>query len=629
MQRLITALGTVSALSILSACQSPETPETPAPPKTESVPAIDIATNPLKDAYFGDLHIHTKNSFDAFIFGTRTTPDDAYRFARGATIKNGAGADISLSGPPLDFLAVTDHGEYIGIVPAMRDRKSPISKTKTAKSIFGLTATDRRANFLRIGQTIVNGEEIEDIYEQDYMNSIWADTVAAAERHNKPGEFTTFAGYEFTAMTQVTDLAAANLHRNVIFKGEAPTQLFTTLDSTNPEDLWEWMNKERAEGREVLAIPHNSNASNGQMFADVSYDGSPLPAGYGENRLRNEPLVEITQLKGTSEVHPSLSPNDEWADFEQYEYLIGSTTKSKPDTGSFVRPALGRGLDMEVGAMENNPYEFGLIGSSDTHLAGGSFSEKDHFGKFPHDLQPINRQSIPPKKAKTWPKKQDKILDLISTPQYGASGLAGVWAEANTREHIFSAMQAKETFATSGPRLRVRMFAGKDYSPLLLAKPDMVEQAYAGGVAMGGKIDAPETSPDFIAWAMMDPNGTPLQRLQIIKVTQNGERVFDVACANGKPVDPETSRCSDNGARVDISTCATNDATGAAELKAVWQDPDYQAGEAAAYYIRALENPKCRWSTWDAVRNGTPPNPEMKATLQDRAWGSPIWVTAQ
>jgi len=612
----------ISCLALMTACQKPDSPAEIETSGSEPTTSTRIESNPNKNAYFGDLHVHTKNSFDAFIFGTRATPDDAYRFAKGATIKNGAGADISLAGPPLDFLAVTDHGEYIGIVPAMRDRKSPLSKTKTAKSIFGLTATGRRANFLKIGMTVVNGEEIEDIYDRSYMNSVWAETVAAAERHNKPGEFTTFAGYEFTAMTQVTDLAAANLHRNVIFKSEAPTQLFTTLDSTNPEDLWTWMNKERAEGRDVLAIPHNSNASNGQMFADVSYDGSPLPAGYGANRLRNEPLVEITQLKGTSETHPSLSPNDEWADFEHYEYLIGSTDKSTPATGSFVRPALGRGL-----VIENNPYEFGLIGSSDTHLGAASLSEKTHFGKFPHDLDPENRQSTPPKKATVWPDILTQKTDLISTPQYGASGLAGVWAEANTRSAIFGAMQAKETFATSGPRIRVRMFAGVDYSPLLLSDPDMVTKAYAGGVPMGGKINAGESSPDFIAWAMMDPAGTPLQRLQIIKVTQNGERIYDVACANLQPVNPETFRCSDNGARVDLSTCAANDSTGAAELKAAWQDPDYKEDEGAAYYIRALENPKCRWSTWDAVRNGTPPNPTMKATLQDRAWGSPIWVT--
>ena len=621
MQKLTHAQVSLLALCILTACQAPETSQ---PQKTADTHETQnkVEINPLKNAYFGDLHIHTKNSFDAFIFGTRATPDDAYRFAKGATIENGAGAEISLNGPPLDFLAVTDHGEYIGIVPAMRDRKSPISKTKTAKSIFGLTATDRRANFLRIGATVVSGEEIQDIYDREHMNSIWADTVAAAERHNQPGEFTTFAGYEFTAMTQVTDFAAANLHRNVIFKDKAPTQLFTTLDSPNPEDLWTWMNQERAAGREVLAIPHNSNASNGQMFANVSYDGSPLPEGYGQNRLRNEPLVEITQLKGTSEAHPSLSPNDEWADFEQYEYLIGSTDKSNPVKGSFIRPALGRGLELK-----DNPYKFGLIGSSDTHLAAGSFREETHFGKFPHDLDPENRQSTPPKKAKQWPAETEKKVDLISTPQYGASGLAGVWAKANTREHIFEAMQAKETFATSGPRIRVRMFAGQAYSPLLLTKTDMVTKAYDGGVAMGGTLKGSGTSPDFIAWAMMDPAGTPLQRLQIIKVTSKGEQIYDAACANGKPVNPETHRCSDNGARVDLSTCATNNGTGAAELKAIWQDPDYKEGEDAAYYIRALENPKCRWSTWDAVRNGTPPNPTMQSTLQDRAWGSPIWIT--
>lgn len=622
MRKNMISLGAILTLSLLAACQSSEAPDTIAPSKPPSSPSLPVESNPLKDAYFGDLHIHTKNSFDAFIFGTRATPDDAYRFAKGATISNGAGTDISLGGPPLDFLAVTDHGEYIGIIPAMRDKSSPISRTKTAKSIFGLTATDRRANFLKIGTSIVSGEEIEDIYDLNHMNSVWAETVAAAERHNDPGQFTTFAGYEFTAMTQVTDLAAANLHRNVIFKDRAPTQLFTTLDSPNPEDLWSWMNMERLAGREVLAIPHNSNASNGQMFANSAYDGSSFPIGYGANRLRNEPLIEITQVKGTSETHPTLSPNDEWSDFEQYEYLIGSIDKSTPDAGSFARSGLRRGL-----SLDSNPYAFGFIGSSDTHLSAGSFTEKNHFGKFPHDMDPKSRQSTPPNEAKVWPTNLDQKVDLIATPQYGASGLAGVWAESNTREDIFTAMQAKETFGTSGPRMRVRMFAGYDYTDLTLTQADLVKTAYANGVPMGSKIRGAENSPDFLAWALQDPNGTPLQRLQIIKVTTSGERIYDVACAGDEKVNPSTFRCSDNGAKVDLTTCATNDNTGASELKTFWKDPDYKPNESAAYYVRVLENPKCRWSTWDAVRNGTPHNPSMDATLQDRAWGSPIWVT--
>jgi len=654
MQRLIQILATVSALSLLTGCQPAEAPDTKVSQEPAPKTAVKVEKNPLKDAYFGDTHVHTKNSFDAFIVGTRTNADDAYRFAKGEAIDNGAGRQIKLDGSPLDFYAVTDHGEYMGVVAAMRDKKSHISKTKTAKSIFGLfggSHDDRRNAFLRIGVTVVTGDEIEDIYDRDVIDNAWAENVSAADKHYEPGKFTTFSGYEFTAMELIGNLAdaanindinetdnlnaianqvgggAINLHRNVIFENTAPKRLFSTLDSPNPEDLWEWMNGQRAAGRDVLAIPHNSNASNGQMFDLAMTDGTPFTAEYAANRLKNEPIVEVTQIKGTSETHPLLSPEDEFSDFEQYDLLIGAPVKSIVAEGSFVRSALGRGLKIEA-ELGENPYQFGLIGASDTHVSAPSLSEETHFGKFANDIDLEIRGSIPPNGAKSWPETIETTPgEIVAASQYGASGLAGVWAESNTREDIFDAMRNKETFATSGPRIRVRMFAGEDYSPLLLTKPDMVTKAYDGGVPMGGTLKGSENSPDFMVWALMDPAGTPLQRLQIIKVTSQGEHIYDVACANGKPVNPETYRCSDNGARVDLSTCSTNNSTGTAELKAIWQDPDYEAGENAAYYIRALENPKCRWSTWDAVRNGTPPNPDMKATVQDRAWSSPIWVT--
>ena len=586
-----------------------------------------------KNAYFGDTHVHTKNSFDAFIVGTRTTADDAYRFAKGEAIDNGEGHQIKLDGPPLDFYAVTDHGEYLGVIAAMRDKDSHISKTDTAKSIFGLfggTRQDRMDAFLRVGITIVTGEEIEDIYDRDFIDSAWAENVSAAETHNQPGTFTTFAAYEFTAMEilgKVEDNAGAiNLHRNVIFEDAAPKRLFTTLDSPNPEDLWTWMNGERAAGRNVLAIPHNSNASNGQMFDLAKTDGTPFTKEYAANRIKNEPIVEISQIKGTSETHPLLSPQDEFSDFELYDILIGMPVKSTVTDGSFVRPSLARGLELEA-ELGENPYQFGLIGASDTHVSAPSISEENHFGKFASDLNPDVRGSVPPDGAKVWPETiETDPTDLIAAGQYGASGLAGVWAESNTRKDIFNGMKNKETFATSGPRMRVRMFAGRDYAPALLTKPNMVELAYAGGVPMGGEMRGGDSSPTFLAWAVQDPNGKPLQRMQIVKVTPSGEAIYDVACAGGGVIDAATHRCADNGARVDLSTCATNDSSGAAELKSAWEDPDYTAGEPAAYYVRVLENPKCRWSTWDAVRNGSPPNPQMNATLQDRAWSSPIWV---
>jgi len=633
---------TVSAVSLLvglGACQ----PKDPTPPAENTAkPAaenIKIDRNPTKNAYFGDTHVHTKNSFDAFIVGTRTTADDAYRFAKGEAIDNGEGHEIKLDGPPLDFYAVTDHGEYMGVIAAMRDKNSHISKTKTAKSIFGLfggSRDDRMNAFIQIGTTIVTGEEIDDIYDRDFIDNAWAENVSAAEKHNQPGVFTTFAAYEFTAMEILgnidDNLGAINLHRNVVFEDVAPSRLFTTLDSPNPEDLWDWMNSERAAGRNVLSIPHNSNGSNGSMFDLEMTDGSPLTADYAKNRILNEPIVEVTQIKGTSETHPLLSPEDEFADFELYDILIGMPVKSEITPGSFVRPSLARGLTLEAQIGEN-PYKFGMIGASDTHVSAPSLSEENHFGKFANDLNLDVRGSVPRGGAKSWPEKNEDPgepdagdMQIIAAAQYGASGLAGVWAESNTREDIFNGMRNKETFATSGPRMRVRLFAGHNYSPTLLAQPDLTEQAYAGGVPMGGELESKDGSPKFLAWATQDPNGKPLQRMQIIKVTPNGENIYDIACANGSAIDAATHRCADNGARVDLTTCVTNDSTGTAELKAMWEDPDYKDGGPAAYYVRVLENPKCRWSTWDAIRNGTPPNPDMHATLQDRAWSSPIWV---
>lgn len=602
-------------------------------------PKIEIAETPTKNAYFGDLHVHTKNSFDAFITGTRTDANDAYRFAKGEAIDNGAGVSIKLSGPPLDFYGVTDHGEYMGVIAAMDPRfsKDPLRKTETAKSIYGIfggSREDRMNAFIEIGTTIVTGEEKEDIYDLEFIDSAWAYNVNAAEKHYEPGKFTTFAGYEYTQMNIIgridDNFGATNVHRNVIFKDKAPKRVFSTLNSTNPEDLWNWMNTQRQDGYDVISIPHNSNASNGQMFATVTANGSPLTKDYAINRLKNEPIVEMTQVKGTSETHPLLSPEDEFANHGLYEILVGMPVLAKKVPGSFVRQSLSIGmrLDDELGA---NPYAFGFIGSSDTHVSGPSLSEKDHFGKFSHDTELNNRGSVPPNGALDWGTEKNEnsgIGDIISAAQYGASGLAGVWAEANTREHIFNAMKRKETFATSGPRLKLRFFGG-DYDKTTIDAPDMLTKAYDQGVPMGGELKSMETSPEFLVWGMQDPDGYPLQRLQIVKVwsegAENKEAIYDVACAAGAP-DPATRRCPDNGASVNLETCDTNNETGKSELKTYWTDPDYVAGQKTAYYVRLLENPKCRWSSWDAVRNGTPPNPDMPATIQDRAWSSPIWV---
>ncbi len=624
------ALATVGALSTNVAAQDANS-STPAQGESaQSAPT-------QKNAYFGDLHIHTTYSFDAFVFGTRRTPDDAYRFAKGEKIKHDGGYEIQLEGPPLDFLAVTDHGEYLGVIPAMATPGHRLSQTETAKSAFGEDATSAQATFQQVGASFVVGEPIEDINDQEHMNSVWAHIVKAAEDHYVPGTFTTFAGYEFTAMRLLDQeaVAAANLHRNVIFRDKAPDQLFTTLDSINPEDLWKWMDTQRADGKEVLAIPHNSNASNGEMFALQNYAGEPLTQDYAATRKKNEPLVEITQIKGTSDAHPLLSPNDEWADFEKYEQYIGSSAKSTVNAGDFVRQSLARGLviEDEVGV---NPYAFGLIGSSDTHIAAATLVEKNHWGKFPTDgANPEARNSVPPGGAKTWQEAENAADRLLAGGQYSASGLAGVWAEENTREAIFDAMRRRETFGTSGPRMKVRLFAGSELQPEMISNPDLMTLAYDHGTPMGGTIsdEGGAKAPGFIAWAVRDPLSAPLQRLQIIKVWHEEgelkEAVFDVACPGEAQIDQLTHRCPDNGASVDIATCDTTEGSSAGELKAFWSDPEFDPLTDAAYYVRVLENPTCRWSTWDAVRAGVEPNPSLPATLQERAWSSPIWYSAK
>jgi hypothetical protein len=625
----------LSLAALLAACAAPDVPATGIVEEAASPPpAPGIPYSATRNAYFGDLHVHTSNSFDAYVFGVRATPDDAYRYAKGEKIHADAGYDIQLQGPPLDFLAVTDHGEYLGIVPAMNTEGTALSQTETAKIAFGENAQDAAKVFQQIGISFVLGQPIEEINDQGVMNTVWAKTVDAAERFNEPGKFTTFAAYEFTAMKVISaDAGAAgNLHRNVIFKGAAPEQIFSTLQSTNPEDLWAWMQGQRDDGRDVLAIPHNSNASNGGMFALETYAGQPVDERWARTRLANEPLVEISQIKGTSETHPDYSPNDEWANFELYDQFIGSAMLATVNEGDYVRRALSRGISLEE-EIGYNPYAFGVIGSSDTHVAAGNFSEEVYWGKFPQDgASPVARQSVLPEGYASWedvPAAESRRL--LSAPKYSASGLAGVWAESNTRDSLFDAMRRRETFGTSGPRISVRLFAG-DYDPGVLDAPDLLEKAYAGGVPIGGDLVRAEGagSPDFIAWAMRDPLSAPLQRLQIIKVWEEGgearEAVFDVACSGGSTPDPVTHRCPDNGASVDISTCKTEPGTGANDLKANWRDPNWMPGRQVAYYVRALENPTCRWSTWDAVRAGSPPNPALPATLQERAWTSPIWV---
>ncbi len=585
--------------------------------------------NPLRNAYFGDLHIHTKNSFDAYIFNVRVTPDDAYRYAKGDAITHAAGYKIRLRGAPLDFIAVTDHAEYMGVLPGIADPDNPLSNLEEWQGLISTDPEAIREAFLKVGTSLRDGVWIDDLNDKATMRSAWTETIDAAERHYEPGKFTTFIGYEFTSPPQ-----GANLHRNVIFKdSNVPDLPFSSLDSQNPEDLWAWLDDLREEGIEGLAIPHNSNVSNTLMFQRTDYAGNPIDADYASLRMRNEPIVEMTQVKGTSETHPALSPNDEWADFEIYEVLLGDTRVSAYENG-YVRQAYRHGLEMEE-ASGFNPYKFGMIGASDTHNAGGTFEEERYASKIGVvDGTPENRGSVPPGGAKHWHGIELDEASSARFARWGASGLAGVWAEENTRDSLYAALRRKETFATSGTRLRVRFFAGYAFPDDIADSTDMVEMAYQTGVPMGSDLPADgDTAPAFLVWALRDPRSTWLQRLQIVKGwIEDGaskEAVFDVACSDGLTPDPETNRCPDNGASVDLTDCSFSEDKGDVELRTLWRDPTFEPEQRAFYYVRVLENPTCRWSTWDALRAGVEPNPELPKTIQERAWSSPIWYVPE
>ncbi|MBX3485484.1 DUF3604 domain-containing protein [Phenylobacterium sp.] len=578
-----------------------------------------------RNAYFGDIHVHTYLSFDAYIFNVRRTPDDAYAFAKGEAIGHAAGFDIRLQGGPLDFAAVTDHAEFMGAIREANDPHSPLSKLPVTEGLFSTDPKEINAAFTRVVTGFRNGTLPAEFSAPEVASRAWREVQDAAARNYAPGRFTTFVGYEFTSAPD-----GRNMHRNVIFKGAKVAGLpYTANQSRDPEDLWRTMDGWRAKGIEALAVSHNSNGSDGMMFDTQRMNGKPLDKTYADLRMRNEPLVEISQIKGTSETHPSLSPNDEWANFEIMESYIGSPVKITKFAGGYVRRALEDGIIYreKLGA---NPFKFGFVGGSDTHNAApGSVEEPNYFSKTGRpDSRPDLRGSIPPDGKKTW----DGVDAAAAGGRYqawGASGLAGVWAEENSREAIYAAMRRKETFATSGPRIKVRFFAGYDLPADLLTRTDTVRQAYAHGVPMGGDLLASKgRAPSFLVWAVRDPRGGYLQRAQVVKGwIENGqakEKVFDVACSDGLKVGAN-SRCGDNGATVNLKTCEPDRFKGDVELRTVWKDPEFNPRQRAFYYVRVLENPSCRWSTWDALRNGTPPNPNLQPTIMERAWSSPIW----
>jgi len=628
--------------------------------------------NSNRNPYYGDLHVHTKYSFDAYVFGVTASPDDAYRYAKGESIKHPLGYEMKLR-EPLDFYAVTDHGFYMGMIQAYADTSTDISQNKFAEPFHNLNDLDNltaesaavRTNIFSsvLGATIIqpypdwhpkllkayftrNTQNALRSFDYDIHKSAWADVARSANDHNDPGHFTTFIGYEFTTSTNIE---GGNLHRNVIFNSsKASIRPWTRIDSINPEDLWTWQDRLREKGVDTIAMPHNSNGSNGQMFEMETFKGDAIDIEYAKKRMRNEPIVEITQVKGTSETHPLLSPDDDWADFEIMDTRVGSIppTYSKP-SGSYVREAYLNGLTLDF-TRQGNPYKFGLIGSSDTHVAASSLDESNYWSKVGLlDGDPQNRGSIPlaEENVEILEEYTRAFSQPISTvnfdqgeyantgfTQWGASGLAVAWAEENTRESIFNAFRRKETFATTGTRIAVRFFGGFNLSSIDLESESLVNDAYSKGVTMGSDLLSVEgETPEFIVWAQKDKNGAPLQRVQIIKgwvdmaSGRPKEKVFDIACSDNLTPDPITNRCPDNGARVNINDCSITTNIGASELKTIWKDPEFSPEDKSFYYVRVLENPSCRWSTWDAIKSGYKPREDLHETIQERAWTSPIW----
>jgi len=559
---------------------------------------------------FGETHIHTAYSLDAYMFSTRATPDDAYEFAKGKPLKHPLGSTHQLK-RPLDFMAVTDHGFYMGSMMKTADRNHRLSEHPLGELVNDPNPSVRASAFLALRSGKVDGKPFDRdaLGDRAVQEETWEKVIESANRHNDPGTFTTFIGYEYSST-----LRNRTLHRNVIFRGDTAPLPFTRLDSLNPEDLWDWMDEIRAEGHEALAIPHNSNKADGLTFERETWDDEPLTQAYADQRSRNEPLVEVTQVKGTSETHPMLSPNDEFADFELVETLGSSGIKGTQFAGSYVRDAYRTGLEFQD-KKGFNPYRFGLIGSSDSHTGIVPVNEYDYSGK-------IGAVDGSP---------EVRLKGRRDTKDFSASGLAGVWAEENTRDSIYEALRRKETWATTGPRIVVRFFGGFDMQDVTPGDEGWVEAAYANGVSMGGALKAPDSNgaPTFAVWAIKDSESGNLDRIQVVKGwSENGEsqeKVYDAVWSNGRVKDPTTGKLPAVGNTVDLETATYANSIGTVELMGTWTDPDFNADQNAFYYVRVLEIPTPRWNLYDEVELGKPFPDDLAKTIQERAYTSPIW----
>ena len=585
-----------------------------------AAPALAQTKNPDRDAYFGETHVHTSWSLDAWLIGNRLTdPGDAYKYFKGEPIKHPLGFEVKID-TPLDWAGVTDHSEYVGVIKLANDPASSISKLPAAQPLIIKANTPQEIQrIFEYGvRVLMGGPPVKALMSPEVAGTVWKENVALADKANQPGKFTAFCSYEWTAMP-----SNMNLHRNVFFKdcGKVPPLPFSALDSPHPVDLWNWMDGQRKAGNELLAISHNANLSDGRMYpTEVDSKGRPIDAAYAESRVRNEPLIEIKQLKGTSETHPLLSPNDEFGGFEIMSILLGDPPGRIPHiVGSYARQALKDGLALQD-SKGFNPYKFGFGAASDSHNTAVPYRQDNFFGAHGATDGTIELRMSGAVNAGMDP----RVL--------GTSGLTGVWAEENTRASLFEAIQRKETFAVTGPHIKVRLFGGWEYTAEMLADKDWVKTGYAKGVPMGGDLPpAKAKAPTFLVWAVKDPTSGNLDRIQIVKgwskSGQSFEKIFDVVWAGDRKRDKWTGIVPPIGSTVDVENATYTNTIGAVELKTAWTDPEFDPGVHAFYYARVLEIPTPRWTTIQARKLGVAPPDVVPATLQERAWSSPIWYT--
>jgi hypothetical protein len=614
-----------------------------------SIFAVMAASAQETRVYWGDTHLHTSYSPDAYLMRNRSAdPDTAYRYAKGYPVVHPYHKARIHIGTPLDFLVVSDHGEFMGVIPLLLQGDERVAGTKTGKRYLEWVKQGREIEMF--GELIAQINKIvppnPDLNNPEINAYVWSEIMAAADRHNEPGKFTAFMGWEWSSTPQ-----GQNLHRVIVMKGNKENGSkfipYTSLDSDRPEDLWDWLKKTSEEvGTDFLAIPHNSNISGGLMFPLVDSDGRGVDPAYAKMRMRWEPVVEMTQIKGDSETHPRLSPNDEFADYETYEHLIAVEGIEAPtmfsdgflgtlsdddraliesqesaivERGDYARTALLRGLVVEqrTGA---NPYKFGMIGSTDSHTAMASAEEDNFHGKMALDSTPGT--------------KSEDIIPGTPGWDMGAAGLAAVWATENTRDALFDAMQRKEVYATTGPRIELRFFGGFDFRARDARARDLASVGYKKGVPMGGDLTASpkDRAPSFLIRAVKDPVDANLDRIQVVKGWLNDEnlpeeRVYNVAMADGRTVDAD-GNVAPVGNTVDVSTGNYTNSIGDPELAAVWTDPDFDPARRAFYYVRVLQIPTPRHTLFDALALGIPVEETgHPATIQERAYSSPIWYT--